>query len=371
VLVQVREAPGYDRLRHNLFEQHQQGRAIAPLLSGLATNKIADADNPASYLGAIVQRRIQNDQLHRGGPDRIELGDLIARGLPRAAADKVVGCPAWPGLAKRLDAWQKEGVPITEMLEALPADRLMAARKPAAYTAALLNAKVQAYRRSDRGGDSPGLAPRQSELAAQIETPEAPARMATGDAEALEAGRRGPGARGAQDEPTVSEPNGPTDSELSWTDDLDPTSSIDRVGLEATVGLGSPARDARLDARLRDGTAEAAGHAGAADAASGRAQEHERDAAYQRSTPDLPETELREDLDGQAHARGEDNLAAGERAIAAAERGAEAAAATRAEVTYTPAENSAKGDPRTRRPSKSARPVPRRQTPDQGRGRSR
>jgi hypothetical protein len=43
------------------------------------------------------------------------------------------------------------------------------------------------------------------------------------------------------------------------------------------------------------------------------------------------------------------SLTSGERAIAAAERGVEAAAATRAEVTYTPTENSAKGNPRTRR----------------------
>ena len=43
------------------------------------------------------------------------------------------------------------------------------------------------------------------------------------------------------------------DGTVLWTeDDLDPASAVDRVGLAATVGLGSAARADRVEARLHD-----------------------------------------------------------------------------------------------------------------------
>ncbi|MHA6797547.1 hypothetical protein ACVGVM_29170 (plasmid) [Pseudonocardia bannensis] len=147
---------------------------------------------------------------------------------------------------------------------------------------------------------------------------------------------------------------------------------MDRVGLESVIGLGFPARDARLEARLRDG-AEAAGHTAAAETAQARAGGHERDAAHERTTPDVPDTVEREDLTGQDHARVEDNLAAGERAIAAEARGAASAAAARAEVTFTPGDTPA-ADNRVapQRVPAGARPVRTRQntaSPERGRSR--
>jgi len=149
----------------------------------------------------------------------------------------------------------------------------------------------------------------------------------------------GASAPGSADPPEVID--------VSWTEELDERSAVDRVGLHAARGLGSTGDDARLDERLRRGASPAgsggagselgaAGAEAAAAVATGRALGHERDAAQHRSTPDLPDTAGREDLDARDDARVDDQLAAGERAAAAELHGAAAAAATRAEVTFTP-----------------------------------
>ena len=55
------------------------------------------------------------------------------------------------------------------------------------------------------------------------------------------------------------------DGTVLWTeDDLDPASAVDRVGLAATVGLGSAARADRVEARLHDAHPARAAAAGSA-----------------------------------------------------------------------------------------------------------
>ncbi|MHA6797548.1 hypothetical protein ACVGVM_29175 (plasmid) [Pseudonocardia bannensis] len=154
VLDKVRQSPGYDRLRDGLFAQYQQGRSVAALLDNLAADKIGDANDPASYLGAIVGRRVESDRLRPTLPDRSAMVDLVARGLPRSVADKVVGCSGWPGLAKRIDAWQRGGLPVEDMLESLPAGRISTAGRPAAYTTALMSSTAQNLRKQARDEQS-------------------------------------------------------------------------------------------------------------------------------------------------------------------------------------------------------------------------
>ena len=78
------------------------------------------------------------------------MADLVRTAMPDTVADKVVGCRAWPALARRLGAWTDEGLPVADLLADLPAGRVFQARTPAAYTAHLMDLKVAAHRTGAR-----------------------------------------------------------------------------------------------------------------------------------------------------------------------------------------------------------------------------
>jgi hypothetical protein len=61
------------------------------------------------------------------------------------------------------------------------------------------------------------------------------------------------------------------DGTVLWSEDLDPANAVDRVGLEATVGLGSAARAERVEARLDDPQTSPAAGAEASTATTPRA----------------------------------------------------------------------------------------------------
>ena len=317
LLTKVRDARGYDKLLDGINEQMEKGRSADALLARLPAGRIANAGDPASYLAAIVRQRGNIAERPPVAGGRASMASLIEESLPRATAEKVVGCSAWPRLAKRLADWQNEGVPVTELIGSLPTAQVDSARLPAAFAASLLNSRVQRYRATQRD-DTVGA-----------NAAEPPSRTSAGQ----------PGHDGGQTHqqtPDDSAPRGEAPADLGWTEQLDESSAVDRVGLDAAIGMGSVEQDAQLAARLGRARAASAGHGAAAAAAEARADRDEVHAGYARATPDLADTPEREDLEGQAEAHVHDQAAAAERATAAEQHGADVAAALRAEVAYVP-----------------------------------
>jgi hypothetical protein len=352
LLAKVRDARGYDKLLDGINEQMEKGRSADALLARLPAGRITNAGDPASYLAAIVRQRGNIAERPPVAGGRASMASLIEESLPRATAEKVVGCSAWPRLAKRLADWQNEGVPVTELIGSLPTAQVDSARLPAAFAASLLNSRVQRYRATQRD-DTAG--------ANDAEPPSrTPAGQPSHDGEQTH--RRTPDDSG---------PRGETPADLGWTEQLDESSAVDRVGLDAAIGMGSVEQDAQLTARLGRARAASAEHGAAAAAAETRADRDEVHAGYARATPDVADTLEREDLEGQAEAHVYDQAAAAERATAAEQHGAEVAAALRAEVAYVPA-----ADPAANR-AKAVRGVvtpprrPRPHTHEQDRSRSR
>ena len=346
----------YPRLRAYLHQLHQQGRPVATTLGDVPAARLDGARDPASYLHAAVRRHPLAAPLQPSGPDRAAMADLVRAAMPKSVADKVVASKAWPVLARRLETWTAEGLPVADLLADLPAGRVFAARTPAAYAAHLMDLKVDAHRsrragpagrpRQGRPRQSAGPAPpppRRAEAdrraprrpAAQPSPPPTrpppprrrqprtstpgPGPPTTRDASrnrhrpirrtcsttrtstcsasstrcppvTVETGT--PGA--APQPPTTQAGTGRTrgrrppdrdvderwlvgdylvvdravtdadnvdstrnddvaivvDGTVLWSEDLDPANAVDRVGLEATVGLGSAARAERVEARL-------------------------------------------------------------------------------------------------------------------------
>lgn len=317
VLARVQGARGYDKLLDGINAQIDEGRAVDGLLTRLPVGRISNAVDPASYLAAIVRQR---GNLTEGPPvvgGRASMAAVVEESLPRGTAEKVVGCSGWPRLAKRLADWQNEGVPVSELIGSLPTTQVDSARRPAAFATVLLNSRVQNYRAKQRDATAgvtdeppPSRAP-----AGQLDLEGGPALQQTPD-----------------DSPHTVEAR----AGLGWTEQLDESSAVDRVGLEAAIGLGTVEQDARLAARLGRAPAASAGHGAAAAAAEARADRDEVLAGYARATPDVADTPEREDHDGQVDAHVHDQAAAAERASAAEQHGAEVAAALRAEVAYVP-----------------------------------
>ncbi|MCF7547218.1 hypothetical protein [Pseudonocardia sp. WMMC193] len=346
LLERLRRGQGYDGLRQRLFEQHEKGRPVAELLAGLPIDRISAADKPAQYLKAVLDRRIGDGKPPRTGSDRNAQAEFLRAHLGHAAADRIISGSAWPGLAKRLEAWRGDQIPVGSLIEQLPEGRVAAARNPAAYATTLLTTKVRSHRAS--------AAREKDTSTSRTDGPRGEQR--TGD----------PATASPTD--VVEQATPQQSSELPPAEELDPRSPVDRVGLDV-VAVGrhpSPEQRAR--------STEAAGHRAAAEAATGRAEEHERLAAAHRE-PSAGQPGQPEEREHDGAALIEDNLAAGERAIAASERGAEAAAATRAEVTYTPpaSDLSQAGQPAVKRPASAAHRPVRQQQPGkaQERGRTR
>jgi hypothetical protein len=363
VLAKVQEARGYDRLLDGLNEQMEKGQPADALLTRLPVGRITNAGDPASYLAAIVRQRgnIAEQPSVAGG--RASMATLIEDSLPRATAEKVVGCSAWPGLAKRMADWQNEGIPVTEMIESLRVSRVDTARRPAAFAVALLNSRVRRYR-ATHNDDTTG-----------VDGAERPSRGATAGQPGQDGGptprptSENSVHRGGAEASAPTLGGAPTD--LAWTEQLDGSSAIDRVGLDAAIGLGTVEQDARLAASLGRAPAATAAQGAAAEIAEARADRDEVHAGYARTTPDVEDTPRREDLDGQAEAHVHDQAAAAERATAAEQRGAASAPALRAEVTYVPgadpAPNRAASRPAVVTPPR--RPRPRTLEQDRSRGR--
>ena len=121
------------------------------------------------------------------------------------------------------------------------------------------------------------------------------------------------------------------DGTVLWSEDLDPATAVDRVGLEATVGLGSAARADQLEARLAD--AQAA-RAAAALGTSGPPGPRALTAAA--ATGVLTAAGSASDASSAAPPSAGPHAAAAARAAVAEQSGDPAAAAARAEVTCTP-----------------------------------
>ena len=136
----------YPRLRAYLHQLHQQGRPVAKTLGDVPAARLDGARDPASYLHAAVRRHPLASPLQPSGPDRAAMADLVRAAMPKSVADKVVASKAWPVLARRLETWTAEGLPVADLLADLPAGRVFAARTPAAYAAHLMDLKVDAHR---------------------------------------------------------------------------------------------------------------------------------------------------------------------------------------------------------------------------------
>jgi hypothetical protein len=144
------------------------------------------------------------------------------------------------------------------------------------------------------------------------------------------------------------------DQLVSWADQLDPASVIDRVGALGVVGYCGTGVDTRLVTRFPDLLDDAAHEEGKAAAAEALAGERERSAAAHLATGDDPTTPQREDLDGQALAGRDLHEAAAAHATAAEAQGAVHAAVARANVTLT-----APGPATTTQPTAQVTPPPR------------
>ena len=404
----LQHSRGYPRLRVQLHRLHQQGRPVTRTLADLPAARLEAARDPASYLSAAVHRHPLTAPLRPTGPDRAAMADLVRTAMPDTVADKVVGCRAWPALARRLGAWTDEGLPVADLLADLPAGRVFQARTPAAYTAHLMDLKVAAHW---TGARAEHRARTRVDTASRPSPAEARAGRSAGPAAAADAAdSRGPDAAGSDaagsdaagpgrsartsppghrfrepaaadtaalpDEdldlfddldglrpdqrerpsPGAAEANGPawdhrafpdapgrgrgpgiarrsgpgTDESwvigdsvivdrtvadanapvvdpargddvgivvagtVLWTeDDLDPASAVDRVGLAATVGLGSAARADRVEVRLRDARlhdthpARAAAAGGAAGTVPGAISVGRSAATRSAAMPDL------------------------------------------------------------------------------------
>ena len=439
----------YPRLRAYLHQLHQQGRPVAKTLGDVPAARLDGARDPASYLHAAVRRHPLAAPLQPSGPDRAAMADLVRAAMPKSVADKVVASKAWPVLARRLETWTAEGLPVTDLLADLPAGRVFAARTPAAYAAHLMDLKVDAHRtgakaqqdaraKVDRGRSTASTAASRSRSAGTAETTgptestadkttaattttakEEHTRTGTADDrpepspadprdllddEGLDlfddlhempgGDRRNGHARGgtgAPDHPGQdrSDPRPPTagpdaaerwlvgdcfvvdravtdadnvdstrnddvaivvDGTVLWSEDLDPANAVDRVGLEATVGLGSAARAERVEARLDGPQTSPAAGADASTATTSRAITAGSAAAAGSELVVQPKAVaegvgavlagLRAATSGTGPAGDQavvdPHHSAAERATAAEQRGDPAAAAARAEVTCTP-----------------------------------
>ncbi len=231
--------------------------------------------------------------------DRDAMAAHVQCAWPHSIAAAALGCPAWPTLASKLDAAQREGHDLDQLLRGITTTGLPTARKPAALASYLLDQATGADHQDRRQGPAvPG--PRSSLPATGPEFP-----------------------------PLAHE------EILSWVDQLDPRSDIDRVAALGAAGSYGPAVDTWLVTRFPDPTEDPAASRGDATAAEELAGDRERSAAAHQATVDDPTTPHREDLDGQALAQRDLHDAAAARATAAESHGAVNAAVARASVTTT------------------------------------
>jgi hypothetical protein len=261
----------------------------------LAREIVASGEPETVYrLGAHVALAEQADayraqvQVTVSPTDRHAMAGHVRSAWSPEVAAAVVGCPAWPTLADKLAAAHRDGQDLTTLLGGLNTSGLRTARKPAALAAWLLDQATSRLPEHSRPHEqpSPAVDPHRAEL-------------------------------------------------LSWIDQLDPASSIDRVGALGVLGQYGIGVDARLLTQF-PGLLDDAAHRATQVAAETLAGDRERSAAAHQATPDDPTTTRREDLDGQELAHRDRHEAAAARALAAENQAAPHAAVARATVTLTP-----------------------------------
>lgn len=137
-LTTLQAARGYDQLIDQLVAKQTSGWKLSELLDSSPVERVMHADDPARYLGAIVARRAEHTGAPgRTGTDRTRMRGLITQAFPDDLASRVLDCSAWPFLAKRMAGVGSDEA-VVQQLSQLPLDRIVTARKPAAYAAELL-----------------------------------------------------------------------------------------------------------------------------------------------------------------------------------------------------------------------------------------
>lgn len=215
----------------------------------------ADAGRPEAGTQPVVVEVIAPP---RTGVDRARMAELVRANMPKLAANEIVGCVAWPGLAKKLAAWSAEGLPVAEMLAELPHDRFAGKRKPAAYAITLLARVATPLRKAADIGSPESAAGDQAESAQPSSTRpvDAPAVDALGvDALAVEL----PGAQRGWPVQTAAPLVDPGDSAESAEvtlplELLDLAKVVDRM--ELALSTGSPAQEAVAEQLLREADAQ-------------------------------------------------------------------------------------------------------------------
>jgi hypothetical protein len=249
-------------------------------------------------LGAHVQLtdRLITDQRARAQAsatpvDRDALAAHLRDAWPEDAAAAVIRCPAWPTLAEKLATAHHDGHDLRALLSGVNTSGLPTARKPAALASWILD-QTTTHGVSDGGH---GRAP----------------------------------------EPTRASHHPDHDDILSWVDQLDPTSMIDRVGALGALSYRDTGIDTHLMTRFPDLLDNDAHGAGDAAAAENLAADRERSAAAHLASIDDPTTPQREDHDGQALAGRDLHEAAAAHATAAHNHATADTAVARANPTLT------------------------------------
>lgn len=360
----VYSSRNFGMLRAQLTDVRTEGHDLTALLSDLPGEKINEAHDPAAYLRAVVEKRARSSWpseanrepgraaaeaetgIHRTGPDLGPAERMMRRYLSPQTAEAVLGCRAWPGLAKQVLAWKEQGAPIAEELAAMPEDRIRNADTPAGYLKTLLRRGVDFRESEARKAAEEAGQERDATHAARV-------RELT---EVDEPGRSAPVAEAVRD----GVPASPFEVR-----ELDPTNVVERTALEMSRGAGTVEDDAYIEQILASpDPGEIWSKFNRAAEARGRAADAEDQAAAHARTPDDPATRPREDLIGQDEASVDRRRADRDRAIAHAEEsGAPTAAALRAEVAHRPptTEPGAAARPETRPAPNPPQPAPSRQ----------
>lgn len=265
--------------------------------------------------------------------DRDAMAAHIQGAWPSPVARAVLGCPAWPTLASKLDAAHRDGHDLQALLRSITTTGIPTARKPAALASYLLEQATGAER------TDPGV------------------------------GSAVPGPRSSL--PVEGSCFPPLDPEeiLSWVDQLDPRSDIDRVGALGAAGSYGRVVDTRLETRFGGLTEDPARGRGDDRAAESLAGDRERSAAAHNATLDDPSTPHREDLDAQALGERDLHEMAAARATAAESHGAAHATVARASVTTTAPGPATTGHAAPRQATPPPRPRPTQAQSTRSRGR--
>jgi hypothetical protein len=135
-----------DDVRRTVQALYSEGLWVEGLLRDLPVEKVLAADHPGRYLAGVAEGRAEHLRPSPTGVDQGAMAALVRGSLEQPVADKVVNCRAWPGLAKHLEGWQQQGMPVGVMLESLPVSDIDRHSRPATYTRNLMYEKVDEYR---------------------------------------------------------------------------------------------------------------------------------------------------------------------------------------------------------------------------------